>query len=318
MDVRVRELERGLAQGNVEAAEQLLWYFARINRWFMSPEWKPPGGSPPYPSQVNDRRAYLIRLLGYLKWGGARELQEVVAGQAPERRELPHWPGHYESSPAQVLGQTKPFSRIGPETAQDLGAEVTQALAAAAVRKSFPSTDLDRSVLVAAMEFVLLHSAVEKAWRSRAINYEEFRIKAKPLEDELWRLKSSVLPSEPRRGFREPGELARYHSREALSRFLGAIHRHSTDQPENYAEVIFHAVYALAFACEEEKGGGTTQSPASRRSPWSSFRSRIGWGDDYGLRPGRACAAKANREIKRAMIAPALLAVASELVSTSA
>ena len=72
--------------------------------------------------------------------------------------------------------------------------------------------------------------------------------------------------------------------------------------------VIFKAIYAVGFDCDAGRGLEPTQSV---------YRPRHGWGDRYGARPGRGCSTIANRVVKRAMLGPALLAIASELARYS-
>jgi hypothetical protein len=94
------------------------------------------------------------------------------------------------------------------------------------------------------------------------------------------------------------------HARDAILHFLRGNSRHRSDTESDMAESIFNAIYALAFACDEEKGV----------RPSRGMRMRRDWNDRYGYRPSRGCVTKANRVMKRVMLEPALLAIAGELV----
>jgi hypothetical protein len=327
-DVRLRRLERRIAQGDVSAAEEALWYFARLGRWFLPPGWEPPGGSPPYASGVNDKRAYRIRLLGYLRWPGARELQETVATQAPERRPFEYGPGGLEwPSAPHRLWQEKPFSQIGPELAKDLGVGIMQVLAAACVRATFPLTDLEDHVLDDAFAAVLRYREASTAWRAalksdrESTKERELRHKLrderygymKKIEHSLWRMESFVRPDKYPPA--ESGALAEYHARTSLTEFLDAVSRHPMDQSSTYASSVFDSIYAEAFACDARKKRAPSRSAASRSlSSWGTPRPRRDWGDAYGARPSRSCTAWANRKLKQVMLGPALLAIASDLL----
>lgn len=331
-DERRRRLERAAAGGDVGAAEQLLLQIAREGSWFLPGEWKAPGGhGPPYVDSLNDQRATWVRLLGYLKWEHAAQFQQAVAGQAPVRGPIHEhgWsPDGLEYAQARhLLGQARPFTRIGPEVAKDIGPEVMEAIAEAAAWEAFqvsagPPTRRTRTLFPLGkktfwdrpMDLVRKIRQNLVAWRNA---YDR---RDRDESDRLWAIRrqwssalnqftSSVRMSWQRDMGRESGDAAIYHAREALDDFFGA----PTGHPSNarYDQVIFHAIMALGFACDMRKG---LHEVAYQGSSWGTIvRTKSDWGDRFGASPSRGCMTIANRAIKKAMLPAAIVVIAAEM-----
>lgn len=308
-----------------QAAADYLWEVVRSGQWFVVPTPDEDWPGPPYPSTINARRAAWVRLLGYLKWPRARLFQDSVSSTVPEfgpstLRAFQRMGG--QNDPMHLLAAARPFNRIGPKVADELGSPVMRALAMAAVKAVAHLSMTTANHIPEAIELEAELYAIGQAYRSRVIGpdpnaeYYAYRREVDGLEDRirgLLRLVGSArhdlwLEGDPRAD-PDPAAWARYH---ALEAFRSAFDiRHFSDMPGEYAGAIFHATMALGFACDADMGHPLKDAP---RGEWYMIRRPKGnWADRAGTGPQRGCMRVANREIKKAMLGPALLTIAGQV-----
>ncbi len=313
-DTRFRRLQRAVEQGDVGAAQALLFEVARQGRWFLPQGWRAPGDGFPYASHVNSQRAYWARLLGYLGWDQAATLQATVATQAPPPAVA--YADVLEIQPMHELATIRPFNRIGPKIADAIGMDVMRMLAEAAVRASFQLTERDtvehlEKPLQANLELRRLLAAYHDDNARGGAAYLAYQAKARPIEAYLRKVQHETGLGEDPRHTRAPQAWAQVHALTAVRELLGADLIHRSDAPDRLADSIFDATYAVGFACDASKGLGVKDY----RSPhgWTVFRKRGGWADQGGAKPSRGCMTVANRVIKAAQLEPALLEIARQI-----
>lgn len=306
-DARIRRLERSVLEGDVAAAERLIGSVARQGAWFVPRDYRS-SSDWPIGRVVNTKRAYWVRLLRYLRWPGAKELQETVASQAPPRAVSHTFRGQEYLEPPEPmheLGEVGPIRELGPKIAEGIGSSVMRAMAEAAVGTAAHS-ELDAE---AWERDAALARQVQRAGPSIR------PLEARELKEALYEAERKYLPA-PADQFtlrslghaEEPRAegLAIFHAMEAVWLFLNGVRRHQRDRPSRFADAIFHATYAMAFRCEAERGTGWR--------PRRGRRPRTRSTDRYGYRPSRACATQANRLVRSVMLPPALLTISLSLV----
>jgi hypothetical protein len=314
MDPRRRRAQRR-SVGDPQAAGEFLWEVARSGRWFLPGDWENPDGSRyPYPSTVNTLRAAWVRLLGYLRWPMAADLEGAIVSTISPRLpagldplEFPYlaW------RPQDDLGKVKPFSRIGPETAKAIGGEVMKVLALAAtgavahlepsMEEKFPEASRLQAYLDELNAEYDLHRALGTG--------REWQRSAQELSEKTQAL-GVVLDDLIGRSLRGYGPNAASYSRHhALEAFWVAFSpRHYSDMPAAYSRAVFHSIMAEGFACDAEKGASI-----QLLDDGSCRRPRNDEGDRYGASPTRGCTIKANKRIRAVMLGPTLIKVAQEI-----
>lgn len=326
-DERLRRAERAMAAGDVSAAEEYLWITAQRGRWFLPRDWEGPDGQgSPWAGTVNTNRSYWVRLLGYLRWPGAADFQEVVATQAPPRavidypaQEGPHAHAAFtwteSPQPMHELGRVRPFAKIGPKTAEGIGVDVMAAISDAAVEFALSVVDLGPwltfQYLQDARRLTRQRQDLQRGWRSheaKLVSYEglysgpeweAFNTGRKQLEANLAEIVRAVR-SHQDRGFYGSAKQASHEAREAFYYHFSAFGRHPTGRARSRGQAFAKAVHAVGWACEAERGGEGEQRGGNE---WWRRRS-----------PSRGCMTKANRAIKQAVLPAALLAIAGQIM----
>jgi hypothetical protein len=317
-DERMRRIEREVAAGDVSAAEAYLFKRAQEGTWFLPRDWASSGFF--NPNRINENRAYWVRLLGNLRWPGAAELQETVAGQAHARREHTHEytdhlgrPSTYTTMDSlkamHLLRTVKPFTTIGPKTADGIGLELMEALAGAAVSTTFPLTGFDHGFLegaAAAVRELKRAGAGHEARKSAGVpgpeSWKILREESAAPSVELSRLSTALMP-ERGAGFQGARVAARVNAREAYYEFFGRFGHSRHDRPRLWSGAWDSASYAMAWACEARRGGD--EGPGLVIT------------GDFGMSrraPRRGCVIEGNREIRKAVLPTVLLAIAAQLM----
>jgi hypothetical protein len=317
-DEGLRRLERAVSAGDVEAAVAYLFKVAQTGTWFKPRDWKAEGEFP-YAHMVNANAAYYVRLLAYLRWSGARDLQAAVATQVPPREERTYsyslgseattYTALDRPEPMHALAHAKPFAKIGDKTAEGIGPRVMEALAGAAAEHVFPLTKEAPALWTDAAEAVHGVKRAEAEWRRRRDligfndeSFQQFKDEQDPHNRTLWKLVSGMRPplNAP---FGSAAGQAGAEAREAYVGFFGAFGYNRHDTPRHWAGAYHHAERAAAWACEAARGGEGV-----------STVEQGGWYQRVYVNPRRGCVIQGNREIRQAVTPAVLLAIATQIM----
>jgi hypothetical protein len=262
-------------------------------------------------SRLNMHRVAWLRLLGYCGWREASELLQALpiddpafpihseSGRPHAREGGPSPPGHGwgapEGSPERQAWiewhareyrrviPKKPFDKLGPQNAEEVGSAIMSVAALAAVSLTRPLfqrlAGLDPMALLLAQPYDELDL--------RRLRYEEvsggafLRAMRDPAEDALAQALGTAR-----------------HAWSAL-KFHQQIARQTDRIAHESANVIERAVEALALECQSGEPDGAPRA--------------AGWG--RGFTYGRRCGSRANKAVKAAMLPAVAITVAGQLGS---